>query len=99
MAISLNDLKLFIQGTSKNVCIFSVKICYFLGLEDNNTSFYVLSSLLAIILEEISTFKMNQFCFATNGFQFQTMKELVLKSMEILDNEDADWAFLLDGTY
>lgn len=65
-------------------------------MEDNNTNFYVLSALLSILLEEISTFQQDH-CFTTNAFQFSKMKDLVLQSIDALNGDDNDWNFLLDG--
>ena len=67
-------------------------------MEDNNLNYYVLSGLISLVLEEITHFDRDQFCFTTNGFQFESIKELVLNCIDAiaLENE-ANWTFLLEG--
>ena len=101
MVVKLEELKLFIESEyirpENTINMMKQFNKYVLELEDNNVSFYVLSALLSCLLEEISTFKTEDFCYTTNGFQFSTMKDLVLRSIDALKDENNDWQFLLDG--
>ena len=60
-------------------------------------NYYVLSGLVSLVLEEITHFDRDQFCFTTNGFQFESIKQLVLNCIDAIDVQNANWTFLLEG--
>ena len=71
---------------------------YFLELEDNNSSFYVLAGLVSVFLEELTSLPLKKYSYELNALQFDALKEMVLGMLRrVNDTSETAWSYDFQG--
>ena len=70
-----------------------------LGLDNDGRNFYLLASLIASALEEITPYNMSDFCYTVNSLQFEAVQQLAIDVVKAAQENGADWTFLTEGEF
>ena len=72
----------------------------FVGLEDNNSNFYVLAGLASAFLEELTSLPMKKYSYELNALQFDVLKDMVLGMLRrVNDTSKNAWTYDFQGEY